>query len=69
MDLKGYEGTILVKGINVGTAEWGKEDEIEANAIVPITSPSKGVWLAAINRKQQQTSWSGRRVPGIDGES
>ena len=69
LDLKGCEGTLLAKWINVGTAEWGKEDEIEANAIVPITSPDEGVWLAAITRKQQQTSWSGRRVPGIDGKS
>jgi len=68
VDLKRYEGTFMVKWINVGTAEWGKEDEIEANAIVPITSPGEGVWLAAMIRKQQQTSWSGRRVPGIDGK-
>jgi hypothetical protein len=53
VNLKGYEGTFLVKWINVGTAEWGKEEEIEANAIVPIMSPGEGVWLAAITRKQR----------------
>ncbi len=68
VDFRGYEGTFMVKWINVRTGEWGKDDEIEANAILPITSPSKGVWLAAITRKQQQTSWSGWKVPGIDGD-
>ena len=56
VDLKGYEGTFLVKWINVGTAEWGKEDEIEANAIVPVTSPGEGVWLAVMTIKQRTTS-------------
>ncbi|MCK4293614.1 MAG: carbon-nitrogen hydrolase family protein [Planctomycetes bacterium] len=68
VDLKGYEGTFMVKWINVGTAEWGKEDEIEANAIVPITSPGEGVWLAGMIRKRQQASWSGQGVPGINGK-
>ena len=66
LDLKGHEGTFLVKWINVGTGEWGKENEIEANAIAPITSPDEGLWLAVMIRKQQQTSWSGRGILGVD---
>ena len=51
VDLKEYEGTFLIKWINVATAKWGEENEIKANAIVSITSPGDGVWLAAMIRK------------------
>jgi len=64
VDLRGYEGTFMVKWINVRTGEWGKEDEIEANAIVSITSPDERPWLAAVIRKRQQASLSGQGVLG-----
>ena len=62
VDLRGHKGTFLAKWINVRTGQWGKEDEIEANKIVTITSPDEDIWLAAMIRKRQQVSLSGQGI-------
>lgn len=50
LDLNGYEGTFLVKWINVGTGQWGEESEIDGGRKKTISTPDSGMWIAAAVR-------------------
>jgi len=64
VDLKGYEGMFLVKWINVGTAEWGKESKIIGGRNVTISAPGGGGWIAAIVRRQDGIVCSSEHLEG-----
>ena len=51
VDLKGCQGSFQVHWIDVTTGEWDKKDEVRGNAVVAITSPDSGPWLAAMSRR------------------
>ena len=51
VDLKGYEGTFLLKWINVGTGQWGEESKIAGGRKMTISAPDSGIWLAAMTRR------------------
>jgi len=51
LGLKGYEGTFLVKWINVGTGQWGKPSEVVGGRKMTISAPDSGIWLAAMVRQ------------------
>ena len=51
LDLKGCEGTFLVKWINVGTGQWGEESEIVGERKMAISAPDSGIWIAAVVRQ------------------
>jgi CubicO group peptidase (beta-lactamase class C family) len=50
VNLKGSQGTFQVQWIDVSTGEWGKKDEVRGNAVVTISAPDSGSWIAAIVR-------------------
>ena len=51
VNLKGSQGTFRVQWIDVSTGEWGKKDEVRGDAVVTITSPGTGPWLAVASRR------------------
>ena len=51
VDLRGYEGTLLVKWINVGTDQWAEESEIAGGRKMTISAPDSGIWIAAVVRQ------------------
>jgi hypothetical protein len=49
LDLKDGSGRFDLRWIDISTGEWGKRETLEGGGSVPITAPSTGFWVAALN--------------------
>jgi hypothetical protein len=48
LDLRDAPGQFEVRWIDISTGDWGKRQTIRGGAVVPVTAPAKGHWVAAI---------------------
>ena len=49
--LTGHAGDFRGRWVDISTGEWGKKDEVQGDAVVTITSPGTGPWLAVMSRR------------------
>ncbi len=50
LDLKDAPGRFDVRWIDIGTGEWGKRETIEGRAVVTLSAPAQGHWVAIMLR-------------------
>ncbi len=48
LDLKKTEGEFLLRWIDIGSGDWGKQETIRGGRVATIQTPGKGHWAAAI---------------------
>lgn len=50
LDLRTAPGRFDVRWIDIGTGEWGQRETLTGGAVVTVTAPAQGHWVAAIVR-------------------
>ena len=53
LDLKEAPGRFDVRWIHIASGEWGKRETLEGGAVVTVTAPDTGHWVAAIVRTDE----------------
>jgi hypothetical protein len=53
LDLTDASGRFDVRWIHIATGEWGKRETLEGGAVVTVTAPEPGHWVAAIVKADQ----------------
>ncbi|NLX99201.1 MAG: hypothetical protein GXY83_23945 [Rhodopirellula sp.] len=48
LDLRKAIGSLDVRWIDIGTGDWGRRERIQGGAVVTVTAPASGHWVAAI---------------------
>jgi hypothetical protein len=51
VDLTGCQGTFQVRWIDVSTGDFGRNGEMQGDAVVTVMAPGSGPWLAAVSKK------------------
>jgi hypothetical protein len=48
LDLKNAPGSFDLRWMDIATGQWGRRENVNGGAIIPVSAPAKGHWVAAI---------------------
>jgi len=51
LDLTSAPGSFEVRWIDIGTGNWGRQETLTGGAVVTVTAPARGHWVAAIKKQ------------------
>jgi hypothetical protein len=51
LNLKANDAGFLLRWVDIGKGEWGREEVISGGKVVTIRSPEKGGWVAVITKQ------------------
>jgi hypothetical protein len=63
LDLRDAPGHIDVRWLDVATGDWAKRETLAGGAIVPLTAPRRGHWVAAIVKTHAAADHGPRESP------